>query len=159
MKTGISNFFVLYCPWSNRNKNSFGNFIVFLDKSVFFNLFSYLFHIRAKYTIVEKDLLFSNHHYFKMKVNTLGAPDGRWFSSISLPRMQPIEASQFAAFSVSSATLFLVGGAAQANYSLGRRGGTPTLGWRHCPRHGLDPFGNGMPLPTYHWGPCVGPQG
>ena len=21
-----------------------------------------------------------------------------------------------------------------------------------------DPFGNGMPLPTYHWGPCVGPQ-
>ena len=24
---------------------------------------------------------------------------------------------------------------------------------------GPDPFGNGMPLPTYPWGPCVGPQG
>ena len=23
---------------------------------------------------------------------------------------------------------------------------------------GPDPFGNGMPLPTYPWGPCVGPQ-
>ena len=23
---------------------------------------------------------------------------------------------------------------------------------------GPDPFGNGMPLPTYHWGHCVGSQ-
>ena len=36
--------------------------------------------------------------------------------------------------------LFLVGGAAQADLPLGRKGGTPAQGWRHCPRHGARPF-------------------
>ena len=36
--------------------------------------------------------------------------------------------------------IFLVGGAAQVDYPLGSKGGTPTLGWWHCPRRGARPF-------------------
>ena len=42
---------------------------------------------------------------------------------------------------------FLVGGGAWPVRPARRKGGTPTRGWWHCPRHGARPFGNSMPLP------------
>ena len=34
---------------------------------------------------------------------------------------------------------FLLGATAQLVHPAGRRGGTPTLGWWHCPHHGARP--------------------
>ena len=54
---------------------------------------------------------------------------------------------------------FLLGGAAQAVEPPGRKGGTPTLGWWHCPRRGARPFRERYAPPHLPLGTLCGPSG
>ena len=55
------------------------------------------------------------------------------------------------------ADIFLLGGAALLE--AGRKGGTPTLGWWHCPRHGARPFRERYAPPHLPLGTLCGPTG
>ena len=55
--------------------------------------------------------------------------------------------------------VFFVGGAARAAEPPGRKGGTPTLGWWHCPRHGARPFRERYAPPHLPLEALCGPSG
>ena len=80
-------------------------------------------------------------------------PGVKWHSNDFLSIIKPILCLPWYTY------LFLVGGAAQGDKPLGRKGGTPTLCWRYCPRHGARPFRERYAPPHLPLWALCGPSG
>ena len=109
----------------------------------------------GSYSELEYDLIphhRQNRHYLWLYVTT-----GLFLSLCTLNRVFTWDSPQENIRSFSY--FFLLGGAAQAAEPPGRKGGTPTLGWWHCPRRGARPFRERYAPPYLSQGTLCGPSG